>query len=202
MKSRAYLGAITLLAAALPTEPRTIEDPNKSVSAQHFACDTGYSQDECDRQMIVLRKAIAKYTSSQLGEWTWVLVRSARWELILRAKGINPVVPALTDPAGRATFFEEALVAGCPGRIVELMGAWHMGRERLLDLAVRHELGHALCHEPREKEANRVAELLEQKGPISCKPQIEAGRTNKTKSIDSFEHPSDPDHESLNLEFQ
>ena len=48
-------------------------------------------------------------------------------------------------------------------------------RESLLDFAVRHELGHAFCNNVNEMDADRVAKLLEQKKPISCKRE---GRTN------------------------
>jgi hypothetical protein len=88
-----------------------------------------YSQNECDHEMAVLRKALAEYSVSELGEWMWVLVRSERWELILRARKLNLGLPALTDPTGRATFFEGALVVGSPGRIAELMEVWHMGEK-------------------------------------------------------------------------
>jgi hypothetical protein len=117
MKLRAYLGVIAFISTALPAETQTTRNPSPSVSTQHFVCDTDYSQNQCKHEMAVLAKAVAKYSTSELGEWTWVLVRSERWELILRAKRLNLGVPALTYPAGRATFFEEALVAGSPGRL-------------------------------------------------------------------------------------
>jgi L-serine deaminase len=47
-------------------------------------------------------------------------------------------------------------------------------RESLLDFAVRHELGHAFCNNVNEMDADRVAKLLEQKNPISCKAKVEA----------------------------
>jgi hypothetical protein len=201
MKLRAYLGVMSIFAAALPAEIQTTKNPREPASAQHFVCETGYSQIECDQEMAVLRKAIAKYSVPELGEWTWVLVRSERWELILRNKRFNPDVPALTDPVGRTTFFEEALVAGSPGRIVQLMLVWHMAREKLLDLAIRHELGHALCDEPSEVEANRVADLLEQKRPISCRARVAARRSSKDHRIGSPEHLPDITRDSVHLQF-
>jgi hypothetical protein len=64
--------------------------------------------------------------------------------------------------------FDEALTTGPAGRTSELMDIWHLGREALLDLAVRHELGHALCNDSSEHNAERVAKLLEQRKPVSC----------------------------------
>jgi hypothetical protein len=135
---------------------------------QKFVCNTGYTQKECDTEMAVLRKALANYRASDLGEWTWVLVRSENWKFILLARGLDPGVPALTVLDLRTTFFEEALVAGPTGRVSELMDIWHLGRESLLDLAIRHELGHALCNDANERNADRVAKSLEQGRTISC----------------------------------
>jgi hypothetical protein len=103
-----------------------------------------------------------------VGEWTWVLVRSEDWKLLLRARGLDPGIPALTFPGARTTFFEEALVAGSTGRVSELIEVWHLGRQSLLDLAIRHELGHALCNDVNERTAERVAKLLEERKKITC----------------------------------
>jgi len=96
------------------------------------------------------------------------MVWSENWKLLLLAKRLDPRVPALTDPAAKATFFEEALVAGASGRLSELMAVWHMGRANLLDFAIRHELGHALCLDWNEARAERMAKLLKQRKPVSC----------------------------------
>jgi hypothetical protein len=58
-----------------------------------------------------------------------------------------------------------------------------MGRESLLDSAIRHELGHALCNNANEMNADRVATLLEQKKPILCEVKVTAKRDQQpTKS--------------------
>ena len=74
--------------------------------------------------MAVRSKALANYRASDLGEWTWVLVRSEHWRLILLARGLDPWVPALTALGARTTFLEEALIAGPTGRVSELMDIW------------------------------------------------------------------------------
>jgi hypothetical protein len=144
----------------------------EKATQQKYVCSTGYTLKQCNEEMVVLKKALAKYPMPDLGEWTWVLVRSEYWKLILTTQTLNPGIPALTDTAARATFFDEALVAGASGRLSELMALWHMGRESLLDFAIRHELGHALCNDANEMDADRVARLLEQKKPISCKKKV------------------------------
>jgi len=140
----------------------------RSAPLQKFICNKGYTQKDCNDEMVVLRKALANYHASDVGEWTWVLVRSEDWKLILLGRGLDPGVPALTLPGARTTFFEEALVAGPIGRVSELMEVWHLGRPSLLGLAIRHELGHALCNDVNERTAERVAKLLEEGKRASC----------------------------------
>jgi len=178
-RSRANIEIPSSLVAALPSPPRTDGEPYRPTPAQKFVCNTGYSRKQCDEEMTVLRKALANYPASDLGEWTWVLVRSEDWKLILLAHGLSPGTAALTAVGAKTTFFEGALVAGPSGRVSELIDIWHVGRDGLLDLAVRHELGHALCNDANERRADRIARLLEQRKPISCEAKAEA----KQKSV-------------------
>lgn len=124
--------------------------------------------------MVVLRKALANYPVAQLGNWTWILVRSEDWKAILLPRGLDPDSPAFTFLPERETFIEEALVTQVPGRGRELVLRWHMGTRDLLDLAIRHELGHALCNDVNERNADRVAGLLEKGRPVSCEVKTEA----------------------------
>jgi len=141
---------------------------------QHFVCNTGYSLSKCQADMAVLRKTLAKYPTAELGEWTWVLVRSADWKYIVMPRGIDPDSPAFTYLPKRETFIEEALVATVPQRMGELIWRWGMSTEDLLDLAVAHELGHALCNEHSEMKARRAAKaLLGGKRP-SCEVSLTA----------------------------
>jgi hypothetical protein len=143
-------------------------EPYRATSRQQFVCNTGYQQKECNEQTMVLRKALANYPLAQLGNWTWILVRSEDWKAILRARGLDPDSPAFTFFAKRETFIEEALVTQVPGRNRELLLKWNMSMKDLLDFAIAHELGHALCNDGDEGNADRVARLLEQKKEISC----------------------------------
>ena len=58
-----------------------------------------------------------------------------------------------------------------------------MDREGLLDLAIRHELGHALRNEPDERNAEGVAKLLEQRKPVSCEVKAEAKQKRPSSCI-------------------
>ena len=116
-----------------------------------------------------MRNVLVKYGAHELGEWKWMLVRSEYWKLFLAGRGFSSNVPALTSLDARVTFFDEALVAGAPGRSSELMDVWHLDRDDLLDLAVRHELGHALCNDESERNADLAAGLLKNGQPLTCK---------------------------------
>ena len=130
---------------------------------------------------MVLRKALANYPVAQLGNWTWILVRSENWKSILLPRGLDPDSPAFTFYPKRETFIEEALVTQVPVRDGELLLKWSMDRMGLLDLAIRHELGHALCNDANERNADRVARLLEQRKPVSCEAKAE--RRSRTPVI-------------------
>ena len=160
--------AAQVLLVAFQSQTARRAGPPVGAPVQHFVCNTGYSLTQCQADMAVLRKTLAKYPAAELGEWTWVLVRSEDWKAIHVARGLDPDSPAFTFYPKRETFIEEALVTEVPGRGRELLLKWNMDRMGLLDLAIRHELGHALCNDANERNADRVANLLEQRKTISC----------------------------------
>ncbi|MGE5111709.1 MAG: hypothetical protein ACM3JB_12675 [Acidobacteriaceae bacterium] len=59
-------------------------------------------------------------------------------------------------------------MAPIPVREKVLLLKWKMSRANLLDFAIRHELGHAICNDPNEKHADHMAELLAQNKAITC----------------------------------
>ena len=172
--SRSADNEVTASSTAVPSPALITAEPSRSPRAQQFVCAVGITLENCRQEMAVLRKVLANYHSAELGQWNWVLVRSEHWKLLLIGRGFNSGVPALTALDARTTFFEEALIAGPSGRVSELMDIWHVGRDGLLDLAVRHELGHALCGEENERLADRAARLLEQKKPVTCEWKAKA----------------------------
>jgi hypothetical protein len=142
--------------------------PNNQTPAQHFVCNVGYTLEKCRQDIAVLERTLAKYPMAELGNWTWVLVRSEDWKAIHVARRLDPDSPAFTFYPKRETFIEEALVTQVPGRGRDLLLKWNMSTRDLLDLAIRHELGHALCNDANERNADRMANLLEQRKTISC----------------------------------
>ena len=171
MKLKTCLGSIAisvLLATIVLPRIANASPREERLATQHFFCNTGYTLDTCREQIATLKTVVAKYPTEALGEWTWVLVRSEDWKAQSRMLGLNPDSPAFTCLETRTTFIEEALVAKVPGRASELIARWHMGMTDLLNAAVEHEMGHALCRSLNEDKANHVAQILEQKRPLSC----------------------------------
>ena len=160
---------LPVLLIAMPVLPQmTFALPNDQTPVQHFVCNVGYTLEKCRQDIAVLERALAKYPVAELGNWTWVLVRSEDWKAIHVTRGLDPDSPAFTFYAKRETFIEQALVTQVPVRGRELLLKWNMSTRDLLDLAIRHELGHALCNDANERNADRVANLLEQRKTISC----------------------------------
>ena len=154
--------------------------PQNEVSLRRFVCNTGYTLQKCHKDVAVLRRALAKYPVAHLGNWTWILVRSEDWKAILLPRDS----PAFTFYPKSETFIEEALVTEVPGRRRELLLKWQMNIGDLLDLAIAHELGHALCNEKDEAEANRVAKMLRAGNYPSCEVNLEA-KTHRGKIRES-----------------
>jgi hypothetical protein len=147
-------------------------------ASQHFVCSAGYTRQECQLAADVFSKALAGYPLDALGEWRWVLVRTEDWKQILTMRRIDPNCPAFSVLPQRETFLDGSLVSGVTPRSVELRMQWHMTIADLLDLAIRHELAHALCNEYDESKAQREASDLKNKRPLSCRMVQRASATN------------------------
>jgi hypothetical protein len=172
MKSTTRTGSILIgMLVATVVLPRTVKGSQIETDRgpQHFVCNLGYTVKECKEQLVVLRIVVAKYRTKALGEWTWVMVKSKDWKDMMPKFGLDSDSPAFTCLETKTTFIEEVLVAKVPGRSIELITRWHMGMTELLETAVKHEMGHAICHSLDEHKAIHIAAALERKEPISCK---------------------------------
>lgn len=147
--------------------------------SQQFACNSGYTKQECQAATAVLKRALARYPVDALGQWTWVLVRTVDWKYVLEAKGMNVNDPAFSNLTRRKTFLDGSLVDGVSTRAIELRLIWHMPAEELLDFAIRHELAHAFCNEPDEFKANRIAISLKN-GTLPFCRATQVARTHGT----------------------
>src|SRR5262249_16945492 len=150
----------------------------KEAPKQLFVCNVGYTQRECQLAMTVLRSALTRYPVDALGEWTWVLVRAEDWKQILSDRKFDSNHPAFSYLPKRETFFDGTLLVRSSIRGAELSATWHMPIQDLLDLAIRHELAHALCNDPDETKADRAAIALKDGTPLSCQVIEQASSAN------------------------
>ena len=127
---------------------------------QQFLCVAPYTIADCEKQAVILQTTLHRFQAEKLGHWTWVLVRSEDWKPILERVHMDPNSPAFSILERRQTFFEEVLLVPKPGRQVELLSKWQTGASQLLDLAVTHELGHAVCNDPDERRADQFGQRL------------------------------------------
>jgi TPR repeat protein len=137
-----------------------------------FVCHTGYTPKQCEVTVAVLRRALALYPASVPVDWTWVVVRTEDWKRLLLDRGFNPDNPAFTYLPKRETFLDGALLTKVSTRGVQLSLAWHMPIEELLDLAVRHELVHALCSERNETRTDLGAVALKNGTSLHCEAPV------------------------------
>ena len=149
-----------------------------TIPKQKFVCNMGYTVPECIRQLSALREALKPYEPERLGEWTWVLVKSADWKVILLSRGLNPDSPAFTVLEKRQTFLEEALFVRVPNRSAELLRFWSVPLDKMLDLAITHELGHAACNMQDEHLADTFGRQLRE----GRNPECVAARNQLAKS--------------------
>jgi hypothetical protein len=175
---RHFFLAVLLVACPAIAQTQSEATPGYSVlspglSNQNFYCHAGYTLADCRQEVAELKAILARYSADELGPWTWVLVRSQDWIPISVLLGLKPESPAFTAVDQRETFLEEALFRRQGLRSAELQREWLMPRVQLLDLAVTHELGHALCSEPNEAVADRFGEELRRGRRPHCRSSKE-----------------------------
>jgi len=120
-------------------------------------------------QAIVARRL----TTSKSGEYVVPLLAIGNYDVSAEAPGFETSRQTAIELNVNA-FLEEALVTEVPGRQGALLILWGMGRDNLLDFAISHELGHALCNEKDEGKAKRVAGMLREEKPASCEVTLQA----------------------------
>jgi hypothetical protein len=176
--------ALIALCAATMAEPMTLPK-------QRFVCNAGYTQQQCDKEMAVLRKLLDLYHAEWLGDWTWILVQSDEWESLMLKVGGNPDSPALSVLSKRQTFFDEALFASKVARRVQLLRVWKTSIDKLALLAVTHEIGHAMCNDSDENRADKRGEFLREGKLPTCKPEIKQASTPGSDSSGGFSFTTD-----------
>jgi hypothetical protein len=143
-------------------------DQPEALMEQQFYCNTGYTIEVCRAQLARLREVLATFDLRALQGWTWILVRSDDWKQILRRVGRDPDSPAFTVLEKRQIFLEEALFAPRVDRSQRFLEKWRLPLDQLLEFAVSHELGHALCRVADEARVIGYAEQLRLSRTVIC----------------------------------
>jgi hypothetical protein len=126
-------------------------------TTQTFLCDSRVAVSECKSEVEILKTHMQAYPVGQLGAWTWVLVRSDGWKDL----GLDSASPAYTAIEDRLTLIDESMLAEKNAlRTEELMRKFELPLPQLVDLAVTHEMGHALCGFREEGKADAVGRRL------------------------------------------
>jgi hypothetical protein len=162
------LAAATTIVSVLTAAPSAGSELKERAPRMQFFCNTGYSIESCRAHLAALRSVLSRVNVAALGEWTWVLVRSEDWRQILRRVGRDPDSPAFTILEKRQTFLEEALFVPIAERSATLLAKFRLPFDLLLEHAVLHELGHAICGERDESRAHNYAAQLRQRGVVTC----------------------------------
>lgn len=162
------LAAATTVWAFLAAAPSVGSELTERATQMQFFCNTGYSIESCHAHVAALRRVLSTVDVTALGEWTWVLVRSEEWRPILRRVGHDPDSPAFTILDKRQTFLEEALFVQRAGRSATLLAKFRIPLDLLLEHAVLHELGHAICGERDEGRTHEYASQLRRSSLVTC----------------------------------
>lgn len=167
-----------LLSAVVLGQQEDFQRSASHKSVQSFVCNTGYQIQDCRDHINALRTLLAAYPTEKLGTWTWVLVNTDDWKPIVQQMRGNTNSPAFSVLEKRETFLEAALFGGDRTRRVELLRVWAVPLDKFLDVAVTHELGHAICNELDEAKADTFGKLLRERKIAECVIKRASTRAN------------------------
>jgi hypothetical protein len=135
-----------------------IELPNRPASLSHaisFSCTTDYDSSQCLKSVALLAKVLERYPTERMGQWTFVLAGSARWKQTIKEMGGDTESPAFSELDARVTVLEDELFETVDSRQSMLAQRFGLPPGSILDYAVTHEMGHAICGERQENLADK-----------------------------------------------
>ena len=118
----------------------------------HFECSQDYDNLDCLKDVAALRKALAPYPLQLLGEWTYYLVMASDWKELAYNRGGVGCSPAFSLLLGRATVLDRSLFSPTADRTLEIRKCFP--DPELVQLAISHEMGHAICQDKDERRAD------------------------------------------------
>jgi hypothetical protein len=139
---------------------------------QHFSCSMEYAPEKCMRDLRRVYRLLEQYNAEGLGAWQWVIVSRSEWKPLCVKLGVDFLSPAMTSFADHQTFLDEALFDVFPDRANELVHKFGASWKDLLTLAVTHELGHAVCRDVTEMQAEFFAGELRRGRPGRCESTV------------------------------
>ena len=119
-----------------------------------LSCTTDYDPQQCLASATALAKVLERYPTGKLGSWTFVLAASAHWKQTVKALGGDTESPAFTELGAHVTVLEDTLFENRGSRKELLARRFGLTTGDILDFAVTHEMGHAICNEHNERLAD------------------------------------------------
>jgi hypothetical protein len=172
---------IAILFAACTAQPQTLRvvpvhlDAAVPIPSEiHFFCAQDYDRQACLKDSVALRQALAPYPLERLGVWSFVLVPADDWKPLVRGLRGHSVSPAFSILEQRMTVLESSLFSADAIRSKEFLERFGALGTALLDLAVTHELGHAICQDEDERHADDYGRGLRTRRPVSCANNAES----------------------------
>jgi hypothetical protein len=153
-----FLWVSSLNAQTVSIRILPIELPNRPASLSHaisFSCTTDYDLSQCLTSVALLAKILEKYPTERMGQWKFVLAGSARWKQTIKELGGDTESPAFSELAARVTVLEDELFETVDSRREMLARRFGLPPGSILDYAVTHEMGHAICGERQENLADK-----------------------------------------------
>jgi hypothetical protein len=150
-----------------------------------FFCTHNYDSPACLKDSAALRHALASYPLERLGRWSFLLVPADDWRTLVRGLHQNPVSPAFSIIDQRMTVLESSLFTATPLRDKNLLRTFGVIGGALLDLAVTHELGHAICQDQNQRRADNYGRELRLTKTVDCSKTPGRGTTPELRSRNS-----------------
>jgi len=180
-----FLACGTVQSQSLRVLPVQIRGGQGFPAAIQFYCTEKYSRADCQNDIFVLSRNLGRYSLEKLGPWTFVLASSDEWESIMTQLHLPKVSPVFSALKSHITVMSQTLFSGPADQRVELAERFRSPLDRLLDLAITHELGHAFCQERDEGKATVYGE------------QLRAGQTPTCEAAGSHHEIAATNQESL-----
>ncbi|NYF88049.1 hypothetical protein RBB79_00920 [Tunturiibacter empetritectus] len=156
-----WVSSISAQTTSIRIQPVDLPKRPASLSrAISFSCTLDYDPSQCLTSASLLAKVLERYPTEKMGQWTFVLAGSAHWRKTIKQLGGDPESPAFSELSARVTVLEEELFETVGSRQSMVARRFGLPPGSILDYAVTHEMGHAICGELQEKLAEKYGSDL------------------------------------------